>query len=471
MHRPGLRPQWRRAGVAGLCALTALATLTGLQANAQTLAAPLQPLQPLARADAGMQCAAGNETPLPAQPPAPQDVTAARQALLELLQQAQARSQQVGAAQLLAQAAQGDLEEAQALPLPRVTLGGSLNTLSQRQEFINRSGTQAQGQLGVSAPLFDAGRNQALADWRERLLESARQGELDAREQVALQTVSLALEQQRYRRQAEVYGRYVARMSCLVGALERIVAVDRGRASELLQTRNTLRQAELALTQARSQQRQVESRLRRFVGETLPAPAPLEVLLEALPPLETALEQAAHASAITQLNAQAEAQEHLARATAAIYRPQWSWSVQGSRTAGMGPVTVWSGGVSVNVPLLDLTAEPATRAAQLRAAAVRAQRDEALSQRLQRVAETHEQARAAFERAQSSAAVLQGSQQLREATLQQWQQLGRRSLFDVISTESEYHNLQVTRVNALLDAQQAVALLWSLGAGIGAALQ
>jgi outer membrane protein TolC len=102
---------------------------------------------------------------------------------------------------------------------------------------------------------------------------------------------------------------------------------------------------------------------------------------------------------------------------------------------------------------------------------VRAQRDEALSQRLQRVAETHEQARAAFERAQASAEVLRGSQQLREATLQQWQQLGRRSLFDVISTESEFHNLQITRVNAMLDAQEAVAQLWSLGAGVAAGLQ
>jgi outer membrane protein TolC len=402
----------------------------------------------------------------------PQATAQARRTVQALLQQALSRSQSVGAARLLAEAAQGDLEEAQAAPLPRVTLGAAANGVSQHYSTLRLEGLQGQLNVNVSAPLFDAGRSAALVNWRARLLEAARLGEIDAREQVALQTVSLALEQQRYRRQAEVYTRYTARMGCLVGALERIVAADRGRASELLQVRNTLRQAELALAQSQSLQRQVETRLRRFVGESLPPPAPLEALLSTPAPLETLLSEAAAASPIAQLSAQAQAQADLARATRASALPQLGWSVTGTRQAGATtPTTVWSGGVSLSVPLVDRSLEPAQRAAALRAEAALAQRDDALAARLQRVAETHEQARAAFERAQASAEVLQGSQRLREATLQQWQQLGRRSLFDVISTESEYHNLQVTRVNALLDAQQATALLWSLGAGVSVGLQ
>jgi outer membrane protein TolC len=404
--------------------------------------------------------------------PLPQTVAEARQTLRTLLQQAQARSQSIGAARLLAEAAQSDLQEAQATPLPRVTLGAAANGVSQHYATLRLEGLQGQLNVNVSAPLFDAGRSAALVNWRERLLEAARQGEIDAREQVALQTVSLALDQQRYRLQAEVYARYTSRMGCLAGALERIVAADRGRASELLQVRNTLRQAELALAQSQSLQRQVETRLRRFVGESLPPPAPLEALLPGPPALEPLLSEAAAASPIAQLSAQAQAQAYLARAVRANASPQLSWSVNGSRQAGTTtPTTVWSGGVSLNVPLVDRSLEPAQRAAALRAEAALAQRDDALASRLQRVAETHEQARAAFERAQASAEVLQGSQRLREATLQQWQQLGRRSLFDVISTESEYHNLQVTRVNALLDAQQATALLWSLGSGVAAGVE
>jgi adhesin transport system outer membrane protein len=449
---------------------SALRPRRGHPAAAALLAALLALAGPPAAAAEPLLCGGAETEAVPAAP-LPQELAAARAGLRLLLQQAQARSQALGAARLLAEAAQADLQEARATPLPRVTLGAGANALRQHQDLLARDGLQGQVQLSMSAPLHDGGRSQALVDWRARLLEAARLGEIDASEQVALQTVSLALEQQRYRRQAELYGRYATRMSCLVGALERIVAADRGRASELLQARNTLRQAELALAQTVSQQRQIETRLRRFVGETLPPPAPLEALLPGPPPLEPLLEQAARSSAIAQLSAQAEAQESYARAVRAGYKPQWSWSVAGSRTAGQGSVTAWSGGVSVSMPLVDLTAEPVQRAAQQRAEAARPQRDDALAARLQRVAEAHEQARAAFDRAQVSGEVLQGSRRLREATLQQWQQLGRRSLFDVISSESDYNNLQITRVNALVDAQEATALLWSLGTGVAAGLE
>ncbi|WP_298234206.1 TolC family protein, partial [uncultured Azohydromonas sp.] len=264
----------------------------------------------------------------------PQAAAEARRALQALLEQSLARSQSVGAARLLAEAAQGDLQEAQAAPLPRVTLGATASGLSQHYSTLRQEGLQGQLNVNVSAPLFDAGRSAALVNWRERLLEAARLGEIEAREQVALQTVSLALEQQRYRRQAEVYARYASRMGCLVEALERIVAADRGRASELLQVRNTLRQAELALAQSQSQQRQVESRLRRFVGDSMPPPAPLEALLPGPPALEPLLSGAAAASPIAQLSAQAQAQAHLARATRASALPQLNWSVSGSRQAG-----------------------------------------------------------------------------------------------------------------------------------------
>ncbi|WP_157269901.1 TolC family protein [Azohydromonas aeria] len=439
----------------------------GLRAAAALLAAALA--GPAAAADA---CGTEEEQPVELLPADAQAAAAARRELQALLAQAEARSAAVGAARLLAEAAQSDLEEARAAPLPRATLSSSALANGQRVAGLQRNGSQARADLNVSAPLWDAGYSAALADWRARLLDAARLGELDTREQVALQTLSSALEQQRYGLQARVYERYTARMGCLVGALEQIVAADRGRASELLQARNTQRQAELALAQARSQQRQAEIRLRRFIGDASLPTAPLQLLLQQPPPLQRALDEAARASAVAQLTAQAEAQRELTRALRAQRQPQWSWSVGGTQLAGSGGAsTVWSGGISVSVPLLDPTAQPAIRASAQRGEAAVAQRDEALSQRLERVAGLHEQADAAFERALRSAEVLQVSQRLRQATRLQWQQLGRRSLFDVISTEGDFHNLQVTRINALLDAQQATALLWSLGTGVAAGVE
>jgi outer membrane protein, adhesin transport system len=55
---------------------------------------------------------------------------------------------------------------------------------------------------------------------------------------------------------------------------------------------------------------------------------------------------------------------------------------------------------------------------------------------------------------------------VRNFTLQQWQQLGRRSLFDVMGAEGDHYNLRISYVNALIDGQQLNANLLSLGRGV-----
>ena len=87
------------------------------------------------------------------------------------------------------------------------------------------------------------------------------------------------------------------------------------------------------------------------------------------------------------------------------------------------------------------------------------------------MAEVHEQAASSFERARQTSAIVRDSNQVRNFTLQQWQQLARRSLFDVMAAEGEHYNLRVNYINALHDGQQASALLRSLGLGISAWLE
>ena len=100
--------------------------------------------------------------------------------------------------------------------------------------------------MNVSAPIYDGGRISDLTDWRRHLAEAARFNEISAQEQVALQTVSLALERSRYSVESQVYEQYAHKMGCLVDALQMIVSVDRGRTSELVQARKTQQQAELS---------------------------------------------------------------------------------------------------------------------------------------------------------------------------------------------------------------------------------
>jgi outer membrane protein TolC len=123
--------------------------------------------------------------------------------------------------------------------------------------------------------------------------------------------------------------------------------------------------------------------------------------------------------------------------------------------------------MNVNIPLYNPATLHASDSAHKRARAAVMQRDDALEARRTRITETHEQAAASFDRARRLSAVLRDSEQLRNFTLQQWQQLGRRSLFDVMNAEAEHYNLRVQYVNALHDGQQLNVLLRSLGRGVG----
>jgi adhesin transport system outer membrane protein len=396
-----------------------------------------------------------------------------RQQLQTLVRAGLDRSLALGAARLLADAALQDMEEARAASSVQGGLTAGLGPAHSESGGTTRNATlQGQASVSISQLLWDGGRNKGLVDWRRLLAEAANQGELNQREQIALNTVVLALERNRYRMQLEVYAQFSAKMACLVSALQDTVAADRGRASELVQAQKSLDQVALQRAEAQSQLRLVELRLKRLVGEMPLQVAGLPYQLQPIPELTELLATAASAREIAQLGAQADAASRYADAVQAGNRPQLSWVLSGARTAAAGTGLPDSGstaltiGLSLNVPLLSPGVLPATEAARRRAEAARVQRDDALDARRSRISELHEQSVASVDRAARVRGVLRGSEELRNATLQQWQQLGRRSLFDVIGAESEHYGLRLSYVNALHDTQQLNANLLALGRGI-----
>jgi outer membrane protein TolC len=399
-----------------------------------------------------------------------------RTQLAQLVREAQTRSYAVGAAQLLAEAALSDVDEARAAKQMQASASVVVGPASTQSAGVTETSlSQGRVSLTVSQLLFDGGRVDAMTDWRTLLAESARQGQMSLQEQLALTTVSLALERSRFRMQVQVYQQYVRKMSCLVEALETIVRNDRGRASELVQAKKTQAQALLSQVQAQSQVRQVEVRLRRLVGDGLPPVQGLSTVLLKVPELDILQADAEHSAEIGQLDAQAAAAARYADAVQAGSKPQLSWNFGSSLAQGVGGTlgmansrsSNFSLGVTLNVPLLNPGVGPASDAARKRAQAATLQRTEALQSRTFRLAELYEQASNNFDRARRTAAVLRDSDQVRNFTLQQWQQLGKRSLFDVMSSEGEHYNLRVAYVNAMHDGQQINAILLSLGRGVG----
>jgi len=393
--------------------------------------------------------------------------TAPRMNLLAMVRSAIHRSNAVGAAKLLSEAAAIDIDEAHAAYWPQVGISGQIGGIDAgAPNSPSVHGKQFQGGVNVSAPLYDGGHTRDMTDYRTHLAEVARFGEVSAQEQVALQTVSLALDRSRYTVEAQVYDQYARKMSCLVEALEMIVSADRGRTSELVQARKTQQQAELQRDQVLSQKRLTEIRLRRFVGDDLPPTEGVASVMLDTPALPDLLTMASRAAEIQSLDSQAAALDSYVKAVLDGQKPQLGLLVAATKSAGAGDSRSVSGGITFNWQVFNAANKYTTQAAQKRAAAARMNREDALEARKYRMAEVHEQAEHAMERARSVIEILHNSELVRNFTLQQWQQLGRRSLFDVMAAEGDHYNMRVQYVDALYDTQQSNALLWSLGLGL-----
>jgi adhesin transport system outer membrane protein len=280
--------------------------------------------------------------------------------------------------------------------------------------------------------------------------------------------VLTVIDRNRYRLQLKVYQQYVGKLACLAQSLDKIVAQDRGRSSELVQARKGQRQAEIQRDEAQAALRQADARLRRIVGDNVAPWGAVGVPLIDLPTLPAVIDEINQSPELRQLKLQAEALDNLARANAADRSPQVR--VQGGlSTARQAQITThsWNAGVALNYTLDDSGAvNAATSAARERAEAARRALEAATNERVKQASTFHDAARSAYLRARHYAGVLQDSDTLRNATFEQWSKLGRRSLFDLISAEGEHYQLRVAYVNALHDGFSAAAQLRNTGGGL-----
>jgi outer membrane protein TolC len=400
-----------------------------------------------------------------------------RAALQALIDTTMNRSKALGAVRLLTEAARFDLEETRALALPTATLTLGANGVNQSIGGNNVArGGQFNATLSAGMPLWDFGHIAKLTEWRKELAEVALQGQRSAEEQLALNVVTLALDRSRYVLQGQVYTQYVRKMACLVDALEIITKADRGRASELVQAQKSLQQADLSLEQTMSALRQTEVRMRRLVGEPLPPSIGMAPSLSVLPDLQQMESDILLGADIAQAEAQARSQRSFAESVIAGQKPTVNLTGNASamlRTPHPGDsrTTDIGAGVSVTIPILQPGAQAQASAAVQRYRATVLQRDEAIEAKRYRLLEMHEVGTSTLDRARRIIEILRNSDRVRASTLQQWQQLGRRSLFDVMAAEGDYYAMRVAHVNAMFDAQQIVALIWSMGRGVATPLR
>ncbi|MDO9278457.1 MAG: TolC family protein [Polaromonas sp.] len=386
-----------------------------------------------------------------------------------IAREAGSRSASLGAARLLSEAAEYDVAETKAGQWPQVSVNGSLMSSSTQADTAaaNRL-KQASLSLNVQASLYDGGRLNQLTKYRQEVWGAAKWGAAVTHEQVVLEAISAALERSRYKLHAQVYQQYMRKMGCLVEALESIVAEDKGRGSELVQVRKTQAQTELQRDQALSQSRQSEFKLRKFVGDLQVPGEGITLPLAVVPEIGEINRQIEFGNDAQQLRVQADAMDSYAKAVVAGQRPQLNWNVGKTQLRqGSTPVSSWQAGVTVSYSLFNgFSDEAASQAANKRAQAARAQLSDLLNTKYARTSEVYDVATSAFERAKRYVDVLRDSERVRNFTFQQWSQIGKRSLFDVMSAESDHFNIRIAYVNALYDGYQASAQLRSMGSGL-----
>ncbi|QBC04866.1 transporter [Enterobacter cloacae] len=367
-------------------------------------------------------------------------------------------SPEVRGAQFNTEAAQANVDEAKGQRWPQVDVG----TRSKSYQFGNGergySDSRPAVTVNVATTVLDFGRTSNTIKSREALHQAARDNTDAQAENIAWQVSSALIELSKQRHIITLSQRYVARMNELVEMLDGIVKVDQGRRSELTQARGRLLQAQSSLDTAVSRARDTEITLNRLLGDTS-VPLPKASVWNLTPgALNTQLSAIDRHPTIRQ--AQAETASALADAEAArsAAYPTVTWNVGKSTGRDeLGREQAWETNVNLSWPIFRGGSQ---RAAELSAARRADASREAIEQQSRdldnRVRAADQDAHSMLERAELYHNLSFESDRIRHDFFDQWYHLGRRTLLDVLSAESDFYGNQVAEVTNRFDAYSAI---------------
>lgn len=376
------------------------------------------------------------------------------------------RSPKVQRAHAELAAADADIDEAKGQRYPQVDLG----TQAGSQKFGKGSEDSAGGgtglNLNVVTPVYDWGRIRNTIDSR-RHLSSAATAAIEAElENSAFDVTATLVELGKQRIIVDLSQQYVDRMGDLVKMLAGIVAVDKGRSSELTQAKARLLQAQAARDSADTRARDAEINLRKLVGERpIMIPRTKEWNIR-LANLDHLLAMSEEHPAINQAKAQTESAELQAKVVRSSALPQLNWVVSKSTAEdSLGREQPWETHLAVTWGAFRGGSTRASERAALQRA--EASRQEVEQQRLDleyRIRTANHEARTFLERAELYKDLTVESDGIRVAFYEQWYHLGKRTLLDVLSAESDHYGNRVSEVTNRFDGYQAILRQYA-GAG------
>jgi len=370
------------------------------------------------------------------------------------------RSASVREAAAGVRAAVQDVREAQSARAPQLTLEV---TSRYSQAPANSVAQSLRGTpyyiANASLPVYDFGRITAQVDSRLAASDAQDERLRGVYESVAGDTILALVELARSRALIVATDRYLDRIGQLAKMITELIREDRGRSGELTQVQSRLLQASAARSAIESRLRETEISLGRLLGDDAQAKSLIEAASSAAvmnsvltpPALEPLLAGIDRHPVIRQLVAEIEAQSQLAKSLGSARLPQIS-VVAGRTPINPGATTQYLdfAGVTMNVPLYrgggDIAAE---RSARERELSVRERRDQTERDLNARIRLSYQNATSQLSRADEYAQLLQISDRVRQDFYEQWSQVGRRSLFELLSAESEHHSLRLAWINSV----------------------
>nr|WP_311529063.1 TolC family protein [uncultured Ralstonia sp.] len=382
-----------------------------------------------------------------------------REIFWQAVQMAAERSPEVRQSYANVQAATADVAEAKGQRWPQVDIG------SQSPGVNFGPGDSGNGNnlgnplsVNVTTNLFDWGRTKNAIGSREHLSTAASRAYDAAMEKSAYEVSTTLIELGKQRNIVDASQRFVDRMATLVKMLGEIVEVDRGRGSELTQAKTRLLQAEASRDTAAARVRDAELTLRKLVGdEAVMIPRTREWSVEP-GDLQRLLSLVGAHPGLQQVKAEAEAADLNAKAVKASGLPQLNWVVSaGMSKDALGRRQPWQTALNLNWGAFrGGSAKAATDAAGARAEASW-QRLEQQRRDLEYGVRTADQdAHTMLERADLYQGLSVETDRVRKAFFEQWYHLGRRTLLDVLTAESEHNGNRVAEITNRFDGYQAV---------------
>lgn len=381
-----------------------------------------------------------------------------REMFLSMVDVAAGRSPAVAGALAQYAASRADISEAKGQRYPQLDI--SARGLSREFGASAATGTADPSlTLGITTTLFDWGRVRKTIESRTHLADAADSAVQAQLEASAYDVTSNLVELAKQRIVVETSQRYVDRMAELVKMLEGIVAVDPGRVSELTQARARLLQAEASRSTADSKARDIEINLRRMVGDwALPSLPGSQYWDIRLPELNWLLAESLHHPTVQQAKASARSADTQADAVRSALRPQVNWVVSKSTGEDIyGRESAWQTGLTLSWSAFrGGSGRASEQAARQRAQAGWMGAEQQIQDLEHRIRAANQDARSLADRADLYRGLSLESDKIRAAFYEQWYHLGRRTLLDVLSSESEHYNNQIGEVSSRFDGYQAV---------------